>query len=130
MRRDLDEHVDVIALQGTVDDGRGHLGANRFMISRTRGRTYPLNAEPDEEELSRLRSHNSHRERLKTYTKPYTVLDLRKIMLYCSITYGSLVPLKICCPLGVRVRVPPSAPAICETRRAIAPTEQLRPTIT
>ena len=66
MRRDLDEHVDVIALQGTVDDGRGHLGANRFMISRTRGRTYPLNAEPDEEELSRLRSHNSHRERLKT----------------------------------------------------------------
>ena len=100
MRRDLDEHVDVIALQGTVDDGRGHLGANRFMISRTRGRTYPLNAEPDEEELSRLRSHNSHRERLKTYTKPYTVLDLRKIMLYCSITYGSLVPLKICFPSG------------------------------
>ena len=100
MRRDFDEHVDVIALQGTVDDGRGHLGANRFMISRTRGRTYPLNAEPDEEELSRLRSHNSHRERLKTYTKPYTVLDHWKLMLHYSNTYGSLVPLKICFPSG------------------------------
>jgi hypothetical protein len=55
----------------------------------------PFDAVPDRKEFLSVRSQNFHRLGLQTYTKPYTVFALRKIMLYFTNTYCSLVPLKI-----------------------------------
>jgi oligopeptide transport system substrate-binding protein len=75
----------------------------------------PFDAVPDRKEFLSVRSQNFHRLGLQTYTKPYTVFALRKIMLYFTNTYCSLVPLKICYPFGCAG----SSPAV----RTIGPEE-------